>query len=150
MAQSVGRRTRVAGVPPIKSAQSKTAVPARPKTSAKRVAKKVARGRTQPTRAPSSRTTAPELDAVLAAKLESMAQELGEIREIRADLRVLRRLVEALTDMIEALPANRQDSNPKRKATSEEDQPPVEDATEPGTVGDHDVLETAESTPSAW
>lgn len=138
------------GRPPIKSAQPKTAVLARPKASAKKVAKKVARGRTQPTQALPSRTTAPAMDAVLAAKLESMAQELGEIREIRADLRVLRKLVEALTDMIEALAANRQDTNPKRKATSEVDQPPVEDAAEAGTAGDHHVLETAESTPPAW
>lgn len=88
------------------------------------------------------------MDAVLAAQLGSTPQELGDIREIRADLKDLRRLVEALTGMIEGLPANRQDGNPEQQVTSMEDQPPAEDTAEPGTGGDQDVLETAESTPS--
>lgn len=50
-----------------------------------------------------------------------MAQELGEIREIRADLRDLHRLVETLTGMIEGLPASRQDGNPEQAVTAEED-----------------------------
>jgi hypothetical protein len=90
------------------------------------------------------------MDDVLAERLESMAQELGEVREIRAELKNLRRLVEALTGMVEGLTATqrRQDGNLEQEAISDEHQAP-EDAGEPDTADDQPVPETAEFTPSA-
>ena len=46
------------------------------------------------------------MDAGLAGQLESMTQELGQIRETCSGLKDLRRLVEALTVMVEGRVAN--------------------------------------------
>jgi hypothetical protein len=139
------------GRPPIKSAQQKTTVPARPKTRNQKVAKKAARGRAQSSQASSS-YPALQMDAVLTARLETMAQELGEIREIRADLKGLRGLVEALTSIVEGLAATTQrlpGSRPEQEITSEMHRATQEDAAEPDTAGDQQVLEMEESLPSA-
>jgi hypothetical protein len=138
------------GRPPIKSAQQKTTVPARPKTPNQKVAKKAARGRAQPRRASSSHP-AHQMDAVLIAQLETMAQELGEIREIRAELKDLRGLVESLTSMVEGLAATQplQGGRPEQEVASEEHRATVDNAREPDAAGDQHVLETAEPLPSA-
>ena len=66
------------------------------------VTRKAVRDRT---RAPSNGTI-PQVDAVLAAQLESMVQELGQLRETRTERKNLRRLIEALTGKVEGLVAN--------------------------------------------
>jgi hypothetical protein len=129
------------GRPPIKSAP--------PKAQSRKVAQKAAPSRTQTRRAPSTRT-APEVDAGLAAQLESMTQELGQIRETRSELKDLRRLVEVLTGMVEGLVANRrvQIGGPEQEVTSAEHRAPAQDAAEPHAADNQRVLERAESTPS--
>jgi hypothetical protein len=71
----------------------------------RKIAQKAARSQTQTKRVPSNRTAA-QIDPVLGAQLESMAQELGQIPEILTELKDLRRLVDALTGMVEGLVAN--------------------------------------------
>jgi uncharacterized membrane protein YccC len=136
------------GRPPIKSARPKTTASARPKTANQKAAKKAARGRTQSRRASSSHRTPPKMDAVLAAQLETMAQEFGEIR---AELKDLRGLVEALTSMVEGLMATQrlQAPKPEQEVTSEEHQGRVEDVGRPDVADDQDILEMAESLPPA-
>lgn len=158
MTMAAGRKSTVAkrgatnahrGRAPIKVARPKTKVRALPKTPKQKVAKKAARGRTQPRRASSSRTPI-QIAPAIAAQIETLAQELGEIREIRAELKDLRGLIEVLTSMVAGLMATERphDDNPEREVMSEEHQAPVEDAVEPDTTGDLNIPETAESMPS--
>jgi hypothetical protein len=137
------------GRTPIKSAQPKAAAPARPKAPTRKAAKKAAPARTRTRRAPPNRT-APQTDAVLAAQLESMAQELRQIRETRAELKDLRRLVEALTGMVEGLVANQrvQSGVPGQEVTSEAHRAPAKHADEPKTGNDQPPLEPQGSEPS--
>ena len=95
------------GRPPSRSAQpkAKAAPPAQRTMPTRKIAQKAARSQTQTKRVPSNRTAA-QIDPVLAAQFESMAQELGQIPEIRTELKDLRRLVDALTGMVEGLVAN--------------------------------------------
>jgi hypothetical protein len=138
------------GRPPIKAAQQKTTVSARPKTPNQTIAKKTARGRKQPRRASTSHA-APQRDTVLTAQLQTMAQELGEIREIRAELKDLRGLVEALTGTVEGLAAAQrlQSGRPEQEATSEQHRATLENVGEADAAGDQHVLEMEESVPSA-
>ena len=152
MAPKRGATNASRGRTPSKSAppKVKTASPARRKTPTRNVAQKGARGGTQTKLAPSNRTGAP-MDAVLAAQFEAMAQEFGQIRELRTELHDLRMLVEALTGMVEGLVANQraQDADPAREVTSEEHGASAEDADESDSDDDQRVPETAEPTPSA-
>jgi hypothetical protein len=133
----------------MKVVRPKTKVRALPKTPKQKVAKKAARGRTQSRRASSSRTPT-QMDPTIAAQIETLAQDLAEIREIRAELKDLRGLIEVLTSMVAGLMATQppQDDNPEQEVMSEEHQPPVEDAVEPDATGDLHIPETAESMPS--
>lgn len=135
------------GRPPGKWAPSKTAGPARPKTPTRKVAQKAAHARTQTKPVPSNRTAA-QMDAVLAAQFEAMAQELGQIRELRTELNDVRMLVQALTEMVEGLVANQraQDADPEPAFAAEERHAAAADAGEPDTADDHHGPETAEST----
>jgi hypothetical protein len=141
------------GRTPSKSAppKAKTASPARRKTPTRNVAKKGARGRTQTKLAPANRSGAP-MDAVLAAQFEAMAQEFGQIRELRTDLHDLRMLVEALTGMVEGLVANHRTSDGDRApavTTAEAHRASARDDDEPDPADDQRMLETAEPTPPA-
>ena len=140
------------GRPPSKSAQpkAKAAPPAQRTTPTRKIAQKAARSQTQTKRVPSNRTAA-QIDAVLAAQFESMAQELGQIPEIRTELKDLRRLVDALTGMVEGLVANQraQGGDPEPEVTSKEQCDSAAGADEPDTADDQRVPETAESAPSA-
>jgi hypothetical protein len=92
------------------------------------------------------------MDAVLAAQFEAMAQEFGQIRELRAELHDLRMLVEALTGMVEGLVANHRTSDGDRElevTTSEEHRASAMDDDEPGPADDQRMPETAEPTPPA-
>jgi hypothetical protein len=131
-------------------AKAKAAPPARHKTPTRKLAQKAARGRTQTERVPSNRTAA-QMDPVLAAQFESMARELRQIPEIRTELKDLRRLVEALTGMVEGLVANQRakDGDPKPEVTSEGHRVSAKDADESDIAGDQRAPETAEATPSA-
>jgi hypothetical protein len=137
------------GRTPSKSAQpkAKTAPPGGRTTPSRKVAQKAARGRTQTKRVPSNRTAA-QMDAVLAAQFESMAQEPGQIRELRTELNDLRMLVETLTGMVEGLLTDNraQDGDPEPDVTSEEHRASAEGADEPDTADDQRVPETADST----
>ena len=115
-----------------------------------KVAAKAARGRTQTKRVPTNRTAA-QMDAGLAVQFEFMAQELGQIGELRTELKDVRMLVEALTGLVEGLVANQraQDADPAPEVTSEERGASAEDADESDTADDQRVPETAEPTPSA-
>lgn len=152
MAPKRGATNARRGRPPSGSAQpkAKTAPPAQHETPAKKIAQKAARGRTQAKRVPSNRT-AVQMDAGLSAQLESIAQELGQIRELRAELTDLRMRVEALTGMVESLLANQraQAGDPGPDVTSEAHRASAENADEPATAGDQRVTEMAGSTPSA-
>jgi hypothetical protein len=140
------------GRPARKSAQpnAKAALPTRRKMPAQKVAQKAVRGRTQTKRVPSNRTTS-QVDAALAAQIETMAQEVGQIPGVRTDLRDLRRLVEELAGMVEGLIANQraQGGDPWPEVTPEKHRALAEDADESDTADDQGVPETAESTPSA-
>jgi hypothetical protein len=140
------------GRTPSKSAQptAKAAPPVQRKTPSRKVAQKAARGRTQTKRVPSNRTAA-QMDAVLAAQFESMAEELGQIGELRTELKDVRMLVEALTGMVEGLVANQraQDADPAPEMISEEHGASAEDADASDTADVQGVPETAEPTPSA-
>jgi len=115
-----------------------------------KVAQKAERDRTQTKRVPSNRT-ASQVDAALAAQIQSMAQEVGQIPEVRTELKDLRKLVEALTGMVEGLVANHrtQGGDPGLEVTPEKHRAPSDDADESETADDQGVPETAESTPSA-
>ena len=115
-----------------------------------KVAAKAARGRTQTKRVPTNRTAAPT-DAGRAVQFEVMAQELGQIGDLRTELTDVRRRVEALTGMVEGLVANQraQDADPVLEVTSEGHGASAEDADESDTADDQRVPETAEPTPSA-
>jgi hypothetical protein len=131
-------------------AKAKAAPPARPKRPTRKVAQKAVRDRTQ-ARRPESNRTVPQVDAVLAGQLESVAHELGQLRETRAELKDLRRLIEALTGMVEGLVADQrvQGGPSEQDVTSEEHRAPAKDADEPDTADDQRGLEPAESAPSA-
>jgi hypothetical protein len=153
MAPKRGATNASRGRTPSKSAQPKAKAPPPPRrstTPTRKVAPKAARGRTQTKRVPTNRTAAP-MDAGLAAQFESVAQELGQIGELRTELKDVRMLVEALTGMVEGLVANQRAQNvdPAPEVTSEEHGASAEDADEPDTADDQRVPETAESTPSA-
>ena len=137
------------GRPPVKSAQPKAAAPARPKTPHQKVAQKATPGRTQTRRTPSNRA-APHVDAGLAGQLESMTQELGQIRETCSELKDLRRLVETLTGMVEGLVASQrvQIGSPEQEVTSAEHRSTAQDAEEPDAADDRLALEPPEPTPS--
>jgi hypothetical protein len=71
------------------------------------------------------------MDAVLAAQFEAMAQEFGQIRELRIELHDLRMLVETLTGMVEGLVANHRASDGDRApeaTTAEEHRASAKDA----------------------
>jgi hypothetical protein len=131
------------GRPPSKSAQpkAKAAPPAQRTMPTRKIAQKAARSQTQTKRVPSNRTAA-QIDPVLGAQLESMAQEMGQIPQIRTELKDLRRLVDALTGMVEGLVANQRAQGGEHRASAE-------GADEPDTADDQRVPETAESAPSA-
>ena len=150
MAPKRGATNASRGRTPSKSAQPKAKAPARRTTPTRKVAPKAARGRTQTKRVPTNRTAA-QMDAGLAAQFESMAQELGQIGELRTELKDVRMLVEALTGLVEGLVANQraQDADPAPEVTSEERGASAEDADESDTADDQRVPETAEPTPSA-
>jgi len=137
------------GRPSGKSGPPKAAGPVRPKTPTRKVAQTATPGRPQTKRARSSRI-APQVDAGLTARLESMAQELAQIRDTCNELRDVRRLVETLTGMVEALVANQrvQTSGSEQEVTSEEHHAPAEAAGEPDTADDQQELESADSMPS--
>ena len=140
------------GRPPSKSAQpkAKAAPPARRNMPTQKVAQKAVRDRTQTKRVPSNRT-ASQVDAALAAQIETMALEVGQIPEVRTELKDLRRLVEELTGMVERLVANQraQGGDPGPEAAPGKHRPLAEDTDESDTADDQGVPETAESTPSA-
>jgi hypothetical protein len=141
------------GLPPSKSAppKVKTASPARRKTPTRNVAQKGARVGTRTKLAPANRSGAP-MDAVLAAQFEAMAQEFGQIRELRTELHDLRMLVEALTGMVEGLVANHRISDGDRKpevTTAEAHRASAMDADEPAPADDQHMPETAEPAPPA-
>jgi hypothetical protein len=115
------------------------------------MAQKGGRGGTQTKLAPAHRSGAP-MDAVLAAQFEAMAQEFGQIRELRTELHDLRMLVEALTGMVEGLVANRRtgDGNREPEVTAlEEHRASAMDDDEPDPADDQRMPETAEPTPAA-
>ena len=117
----------------------------------RKIAQKAARSQTQTKRVPSNRTAA-QIDPVLGAQLESMAQELGQIPEILTELKDLRRLVDALTGMVEGLVANHRTSNGDRVpevTTAEAHRASAMDADEPAPADDQHMPETAEPTPPA-
>ena len=92
------------------------------------------------------------MDAVLAAQFEAMAQEFGQIRELRTELHDLRMLVEALTGMVEGLVANHRISDGDRKpevTTAEAHRASAMDADEPAPADDQHMPETAEPAPPA-
>jgi hypothetical protein len=138
------------GRTPSKSAQrqAKAAPLTRRKMPTQKGARKVAHERTQTKRVLSNRT-AGQIDAALAAQIEAMAQQVGQIPEVRAELKELRRLVEALTGTVEGLIATQrtQSGNPEPEVKSERHGDSAKDADESDTVNDHGVPETAESTP---
>ena len=152
MAPKRGATNASRGRIPSKSAQPKAKAPrpARRTTPTRKVAPKAARGRMQTTRVPTNRTAA-QMDAGLAVQFEFMAQELGQIGDLRTELTDVRRLVEALTGMVEGLVANQraQDADPAPEVTTEEHRASAENADEPDTADDQRVPETAEPTPSA-
>jgi hypothetical protein len=53
--------------------------------------------------------SAGEMDSALAARLETIAQGLGQITELRAEVEALRAIVEKLVQTVSALPPNSQD-----------------------------------------
>jgi hypothetical protein len=141
------------GRTPSKSAppKAKTASPAHRKTATRNVAQKGARGGTQTKPAPAHRSGAP-MDAVLAAQFAAMAQEFGQIRELRTELHDLRVLVEALTGMAEGLMANHRTSDGDREpevTTAEAHHASARDDDEPDPADDQRMPETAEPTPAA-
>ena len=150
MAPKRGATNASRGRTPSKSAQPKVKAPARRTTPTHKVVPKAARGRTQTKRVPTNRTAA-QMDAGLAVQFEFMAQELGQIGELRTELKDVRMLVEALTGLVEGLVANQraQDADPAPEVTSEERGASAEDADESDTADDQRVPETAEPTPSA-
>ena len=67
---------------------------------------KAARGRAQTRRKTTSIRGAGQMDAVLAAQLEAIANGLEHITDIRAELQELRTIVEELVQSVAALVAN--------------------------------------------
>ena len=76
---------------------------------------------------------------------------MGQIPEVRTELKDLRRLVEELAGMVEGLIASQraQGGDPGSEVTPEKHRALAEDADESDTADDQGVRETAESTPSA-
>jgi len=137
------------GRPPSRSAQPKAKVAplTRRKMPTQKVARKAARDRTRAKRVLSSRP-AGQIDAALAAQIEAMAQEVGQIHEVRTELKDLRRLVETLTGMVEGLVATQrtQTGDPEPEATSEKHRDSAKGVDESDTADDQGVPETPEST----
>ena len=135
---TTARRGRTASM--TAKVKAKAPTPPRRKAPARKAAQKAPRSGAQVKRAPSSRGAA-RLDAVLAAQLEAIAQDLELIREFRTELSDLRIAVETLTGMVEDLAANQraQDGNPEPEIASEENGASPVQVDEP---------ETAESTSS--
>ena len=63
--------------------------------------------------------SAGEMDSALAVRLETIAQGLGHVTELRAEVEALRALVEKLVQTVSALTPNRQD-----EARTPEEAPP--------------------------
>src|SRR5438105_4166359 len=66
-------------------------------------AAKPARGRALPHRKAAPTRSAGELDSALATRLETVAQGLGQIAELRAEVEGLRALIEKLVQTVSAL-----------------------------------------------
>jgi hypothetical protein len=108
-AATTGRR--FAGGKPVSA--SKDASPARGRKmqarsggTGKGTIGKPARGRAQTRRKTTSIRAAGQMDAVLAAQLEAIANGLEQIPDIRAELQELRTIVEELVQTVAALVAN--------------------------------------------
>jgi uncharacterized coiled-coil protein SlyX len=81
---------------------------------------KPARGGASPRRKTAMVRSAGEMDSALAARLETIAQGLGQITELRAEVEALRAIVEKLVQTVSALTPNRQD-----EARAPEEAPPT-------------------------
>ena len=127
---TTARRGRTASA--TATVKAKAATPARRKAPTRKAALKAPRSRTQAKPAPSNRGTA-RLDAVLAARLEAIAQDLELIRGLRDEVSDLRIAVETLTGMVEDLVANQrtQDESPELEVSSEEEDVSPQHADEP-------------------
>ena len=81
-------------------------MPAGHSVPGKGTTEKPARGRAQTRRKATSIRGAGQMDAVLAAQLEAIANRLEQITEIRAELQELRTIVEELVQSVAALVAS--------------------------------------------